>query len=657
MIRFLQRESRLTKAIFVGLISITAVLMVIFLVPGIFQDTTSNANNLATIHSDGALARFFGGSSDVTVQDVQRLAQRMMQQQRLPDFVLPFLMQRAEQALIQRAILLREADRLGLTVTDHDLRNELRYGPFAAVLFPNGQYIGDSRYADFVQSAFGLSQQDFETQLKEEMLVDRLQAMVTGGLTVSDADVRAAYLKQATKVKFQYAVLTAEDLRKQINPGDAELQAFFQQNAARYADAIPETRKLQYVAFGLDQVPGGTAPISDAEIQQYYQQHQQQFQSPEEVRVRHILIRVAPNADPATDAAARKKAESILDQLHHGADFAKLAKQYSDDPGSKAQGGELGFLQRGTTAPEFDKTAFALQPGETSGVIKTQFGYHILQVEEKHPAQEKSLADVRSLIEADLKQQKQAQAAETYAAQLQGEAQKNGLSAMAAAHHLEVVNTDYLQQGAVVPGLADGSQMLKRAFSMTKGAAPQTASTGEGQAVFQVVDIKPAHAPTFAEYKDRILEDYRDQETPNLMRQKTQQLADLAHKDNSLQKAAAATGAKLETSDLVDSTAQVPDLGPMSGVASVAFTLLPQQISGPVLTPRSGAVLQVLDKQVPTGQDIAQHMDLMRDQILQNERDEAFAVFVTSLQQHYQKSGLIRLNKKALATLQQGAPR
>ncbi|HUZ05057.1 MAG TPA: SurA N-terminal domain-containing protein, partial [Acidobacteriaceae bacterium] len=154
MIRFLQQDSRITKVIFVGLISIVAVLMVITLVPGIFQDTLAGSNNYATIHSDGLFGRAFGASSDVPVTQVQQLAQRMMQQQHLPDFVLPFLMQRAGQALVQRAVMLREADRLGLTVTDEDLRKELRNGPFAAVLFPKGDFIGETQYENFVQNAF-----------------------------------------------------------------------------------------------------------------------------------------------------------------------------------------------------------------------------------------------------------------------------------------------------------------------------------------------------------------------------------------------------------------------------------------------------------------------------------------------------------------------
>ncbi len=655
MIRFLQQDSAITKFIFISLISITAVLMVITLVPGIFQNTLSGSKNYATISGDGIFGRFIGNSTDVPTAQVQQLAQRMMQRQHYPDFVLPYMMQRAGQALVERAVILREADKLGLSVTDQDLRNELQYGPFAAVLFPQGKFIGEHRYEDFVQNEFGLSRGDFETQLKEEMLVNRMQAMVAGGQTVSDSEVRDAYLKQATKVKFQYAVLNAQTVESQINPTDAELQDFFKKNAAHYATAIPESRKLQYVAFGWNQIPGGPAQISDAEVQQYYNDHQKQFQVPEEVRVRHILVKVAPNADAKTDAAAKQKAEDILNQLKGGADFATLAKKDSDDPGSKQQGGELGFLQHGTTAPPFDKMAFSLQPGQTSDVFKTQFGYHILQVEDKHTAHLKPLSEVHPLIMADLMQQKQAQAAQNYAATLQKEAQSDGLEKMAAAHHLQVVNTDYIQKGSVVPGLADGSQMLTKAMTMQPGAAPQSASTGEGYAVFQVTAAQPAHAPNFADYKAHILDDYRSQMLPNLLRQKTQQLATLAETDKSLPKAAAATGAKLETSDLVDSKSQVPDLGAMTGDAAVAFTLQPGQISGPIMNGRTGVVLDVLDRQAPTEQDIAQHMDATREQLLQEKRDQVFAVFVTNLDQRYKKRGLIHLYQPAMSPAKPGA--
>ena len=140
----------------------------------------------------------------------------------------------------------------------------------------------------------------------------------------------------------------------------------------------------------------------DQQVQQYYQGHQKDYQVPEEVKVRHILIKVDAGADPKVDAAAKQKAEDLLKQIKGGADFAALAKANSDDPGSKEQGGELGMIQRGVTVPAFEKAAFGLEPGQISDVIKTQFGYHIIKVEEKQTAHLKSLDEVKAQIVATL---------------------------------------------------------------------------------------------------------------------------------------------------------------------------------------------------------------------------------------------------------------
>ena len=360
MIRFLQKDNRVVKIIFIVIIAVAVVTMVITLVPGIFADADTSTDAYATVHSGGLMGRYFGTSTTITTPEVQQVAERMLQQKKYPEMVLPYLMPQAAQALIQREVLLQEANRLGLQVGDGDLRRALQTGPFAQMLFPNGQFIGEDGYANFVQNYFRTSIQDFESQIKKELEINRLEAMVTGGVIVSDQDVRDSYRQQATKIKFDYAVINSEDLRKQINPTDAELQAFFKQSAARYKDAIPETRKLTYIALNQTDVPGGAPAVSDQQVQQYYQGHQKDYQVPEEVKVRHILIKVDAGADPKVDAAAKQKAEDLLKQIKGGADFAALAKANSDDPGSKEQGGELGMIQRGVTVPAFEKAAFGL---------------------------------------------------------------------------------------------------------------------------------------------------------------------------------------------------------------------------------------------------------------------------------------------------------
>ena len=439
------------KILFALIIGAAVITMVITLVPGIFDNgTITDANVYAVVHEPGLVGRFGEGTS-IKATEVNQLAQRQLQQQRLPDFLLPYVSQRAGQVLVQRAILKNEADRMHLQVSDQDLLRELKTGPFAQYLFPNGNFIGTDQYVNFVQSAFQISVADFESQVKQDLELNRLQALITGGITVSDNAVRDAYKAQGTKVKFDYAVVSGDDIRKTINPTDAELEAFFKKDAARYASAIPETRKIQYVAFDASNLPGGKPQVTDAEVQAYYNQHLDQYQVKEQVKVRHILISVPSGADAKTDAAAKSKAEDLLKQIKSGGNFADLASKNSDDPGSKTQGGELGWLDRGKTVAEFEKAAFSLSPGQTSDVIKTQFGYHILQVEDKKSAHTQPVAEVKAAILPVLEQQKSGTALQNFGNQLAAAAKTDGLAKAAVGKGLKLVTTDFVAKDAVLP--------------------------------------------------------------------------------------------------------------------------------------------------------------------------------------------------------------
>ena len=657
MIRFLQKDNRVVKAIFIVIISVACITMVITLVPGIFQDQAGAADTYATIRGGGLLGRYLGTTStEISTLRLQQVAMQQLQRQHLPEQAMPFIVQRVGQGLIQQAVVLQEADRLGLQVTNEDLVRFLHTGMFGQVLFPQGQYIGDARYAQIIQDEFGISRKTFEDELKQEMEENRLKAFVTGGVTVSDNEIRDSYKEQGTKIKFQYAVLSSEELGKQINPTDTELQTFFKQAAGRYANAIPESRKIQYIGIAEGQLPGGIPQLTAQDVQQYYNQHQSEFRVDDQVKARHILIQVARGADAKTDAAAKQKANDLLKQIKSGADFADLAKKNSDDPGSKQTGGELGFMKHGTTVPDFDKALFSMQPGQTEVVRTPEFGYHIIQVEEKQSAHLKSLDEVKPQIVASLTRQKEEQAEQGFAGQLATEAQKNGLSHTADAHHLQLVSTDYVQQGAVIPGLADGSKVLAQAFAAKPGSAPQIASTGEGFAVFQVVDSKAAHAPSFDEYKSHILADFREQQLPQLLARKTNELADRAKAGNDLEKAAKEVGATVKTSDVVGRDGQVPDVGQLATAAPQLFTLTPGQVSGAINTGRTGVVAKLLEKNEPTTDEIAKNFDQTRDGVLNQRREEMFSVFTSSLLDRYQKEKRIRVNVKAQSGFAQDQP-
>lgn len=652
MIRIFQQDNKATKIIFGLIIAAAIVTMVITLVPGIFNDDTgTNAALFATVRTPGIWGRLLGGSTPISMQEVQQQTERQMQQQHYPDFARPILMNRVGQQEVARAVLVREADRLGLQVSDDDLRRELQTGPLSQYLFPGGKFIGEQAYMNFVEEAWGVGVAQFEKQAKEDLELQRLQALITGSATVSDSAVRTAYLQQGQKVKFTYAVISAEDIKKTINPSDADLEAFFKQNASRYATAVPETRKITFIAFDDASLPGGKPQASEAEIQAYYNTNLAQFKVPEQVQTRHILITVPKGADAKTDAAAKAKAEDVLKQVQSGGNFADLAKKYSDDPGSKDQGGALPMMPTSGLDPAYAQAAMKLNPGQTSGLVRSQFGYHIIQTIAKQPAHTKTLAEVHDSIVAALESQKAAGAAQNYANQLVAQARKDGLDKTAQAHNLHVITTDFIGRDATIPSLPDSTALLTAAFGAAKGAAPQSATTGEGYAVFQVVDIKPAHAPDFAAWKSHVLDDYREQKAPELLNAQLIKLADRAKVLNDVSKAAAEMKLPVKTSDLVGRDAQIPDIGSMSSAASVLFSLPKGGISGPLNEGPNGIVAQVLDKQEPTAEDLAKNLPATREKLLDQQRQEAFNLFAASLIQRYQQSGGIIYSRQQSAGL------
>jgi peptidyl-prolyl cis-trans isomerase D len=649
MIRILQQDNRFTKALFAIIIGAAIVTMVITLVPGIFDTNAANdATVYATVRNPGWFGKFSGDSTSIKMADVQRETQQQMRRQNLPDFYQSFLIARVGQQQVERAVLQREANRMGLEVSDADLRRELQKGMFAQYVFPNGQYIGDDKYMDFVQTYFGVSVAEFEQEVKSDLEIQRLQSLVTGGVAVSDAAVRSEYMKQGTKIQFDYAVISADDIKKTLAPSDTDLQAFFKQNAERYATAVPEQRKLQVFSFLNTDIPGAKATPSDADVQAYYSAHQDQYKVPEEVQTRHILISAAKGADSKTDAAAKAKAEDVLKQLKAGGNFADLAKKYSEDPGSKDKGGELPMIATAQLDPAYAKAAMALNPGQTSDLVRSQFGYHIIQTIAKDEAHAKALAEVKPQIAEQLANQKAAAAAQNYANQLAAEAKSKGMAATAAAHNLHMETTDWVGHDGTIGSLADSTQVLAAAFSAAKGAAPQSASTGEGFAIFQVLDVQSAHAPAFADWKSHVLDDYREQKTPELLNTSLIKLSARAKQLGDLKKAAAEQKIAVKTSDLVGRDAQVTDLGAMNGAVAVAFDLPKGSISGPINNGPNGAVVQVTDKQEPTADDIAKNLPATKDKLLQQEQQQAFAVFAGELMQKYEKSGAIVYSKKQL---------
>ena len=658
MIRFLQTPGPLKKIILSALLLIICGGMVITLIPG------GLGSDLLGQPSQGVLAKVAG--QDITTQEVRDHARALAEQQvaqygPMGKQLLPMIMPRAIAQSVEQMItgksIVAEAERMGLKATPADVRDELQNGRFSATLFPGGKFIGEQAYESLLAQN-NMTVAIFEQDVKNEILERKLATLITGSASVSDNDVRKEFEKRSTKVKFEYAFLSQDDIRKALHPTDEELKAFYTRNQARYKDSIPEKRKIEYAFLDKSKVLAQTQ-VTPEDVQAYYNQHRDEYRVQEEVKVSHILIKTpAPAADGKVDEKgveeARKKAEDVLKQLKGGAKFEDLAKKYSDDPGSAKQGGDLGWIGRGRTVPEFEKAAFSQAKGQTSDLVKSSYGFHIIRTEDKHEAHLKTLDEVKDQIDPLIRQQKTARALDAAGNALLEQSRTQGLEKAAAAKGLNPVTTDFVGRTDVLPGVGSSPQLMDAVFSEREKAPPDMAQLGQGVVVFQLLGIKPPATPTFEEIRSKLENDFKNERAGILLNQKTQELSDRAKSEHDLKKAAKELSATVKTSDFVLPDGQVPDVGSMAGQASVAFTMKPGEISGPVMSGTNGVVLTVLEKQEPTEQDFAAKKDQIRDSLLHNKQQDLFGMFLANLRQQMEKSGKIKINEQEMKNLTKG---
>jgi peptidyl-prolyl cis-trans isomerase D len=632
--------------------------MVIAFVPGIGSDVTGTPGK-------GVIAKVSG--EDITPEQVRETAREMAQQQAQQygaqaSMIMPFLIQqdtaRAAEQLIDKQALLAEAQKIGLKSSPQEVKDELQHGRYAGIFFPGGNFVGEAEYEGMLQQ-HNLTPAILEDSVSKDIVISKLQTLITGGASVSDAAIRQEFVKQNTKVKFDYAVLKEDEIKKGLHPTSEELKAFYNSHQKSYANSIPEKRKIKYAMLDTAKVQAAVRVTND-ELQAYYNQHRDQYRVAEQAKVSHILIKTPlPGPDGKVDekgaADAQKRADDLLKQLKAGAKFEDLAKKYSEDPGTAKEGGSLGWMGRGRTVPEFEKVAFSLPKGQTSGLVKSSYGFHIIRVDDRQDAHMKSFDEVKADIEPVVKQQKTQEIAQKQAEDLLQQAKTQGLDAAAVAKGVPVATSDFFGRADVVPGLGPAPQLMDAVFGAAEKAAPEMAATSQGFAVFQLLEVKPPATPTFEEIQGRLEEQFKSERASFLLTQKTRELSDRAKTEHDLKKAAKELGATVKTSDFVLPDGQVPDIGSMTGQASVAFSMKTGEISGPINSGANGVVISVDEVQAPTEADFAAKRDQIRDLLIQANQQEVFALYVTNLRSQMEKSGKIKINQDEMKALTRAA--
>jgi len=559
------------------------------------------------------------GREKVTIAEVKRAHQSLTAMYRQiygdqfpPEMEKQLTLQALNQVVTQK-ILLAEAQRLGLAVTDAEVRDRILEIP--AFKDEKGNFIGEQLYKQVLQQNIQATPADFEREVRQEMLIKKLSDALSANLYVSEDEIQRSYRDQVERTKIRYVLLPRARFEPQVQVSPAEVEAYFKAHTQEFR--LPEQRDLGYLLVNGSALAAQTQ-VSDAELRAYYDAHKAEFTSEEQVKARHVLVMVNDQRD---DAAAQARIQEAKKKLEGGADFAAVAREYSDDTASKAQGGDVGFFGRNRMVKEFEDAAFGAQPGKLVGPVKSSFGYHLIEVTDKRPGGLQPFEAVAPQIRARLSAERSRQLAETRAKEIASKLAANKPANADAVKALaQPPAVTWLESGRVgamdpVPGL--GTTINTTAFAMKKGEVSQAIQVPQGWAIVYVKDVIAAHAPTLQEVEPRVRAAVTSQKLQQLTQQKLQQARQEIAQGKTLDQVAAELGVQVQQSEEFGGQGSIPGIGYNPELAKAALALQTGQVGGPVSSAQGELLFQVTDHKGWDPKQYASNRDQTRSNLVQ----------------------------------------
>ncbi len=495
--------------------------------------------------------------------------------------------------LIAEKILLAEADRMGLTVTDSELVDSIASIP--AFQFSDGRFVGQDRYSQILRSN-GYTVEQFEEGVRSDLLSQKVRDVLYDNLYVSQEEVKEAYQSQVETASIRYLRFPAAELSGEVEIEEVELEAYFAEHQEDFR--IPERRTVDYLLVDPEALRS-TLTVTDEEVRDYYDNHGDEFAREEQVKARHILLRV--DAD-RTEEQAEQQMREIRQRLEGGEDFAALALELSDDPGSKTHGGDLGFFGRGQMIPEFEEAAFGAEPGEIVGPVRTSFGYHLIQVEEKRPAGQLPFEEAAEEIRQQLGTERARAAAEAKARELADRIETatdfeelQGLAASETA--VTAASTAPFGRDDSIPTLGRSTPFTTTAFSLQVGEHSEPIQVAQGWVVMRLAGIEEPRLPTLEEVRDEVESALGQEKQLQLARARMLEAKAAVEGGRTMEEVAGELGVSVTESTEFRRQGSITGLGPSPDLAAAALALDIGDIGDPVVHDRDVILFEVTARQ------------------------------------------------------------
>ncbi len=619
-----------------GLLGIVALSMVVTLIPGYGTPSANQEQVVAEVDNE-----------QITTRQVQALIQNVLRSKRVPqEMIQHYVPQIIDQMITERAIAF-QAKRMGFRVSDDDVANAIR-SMLPQMLGP-GEF-NPALYAQYLQQQ-GLTVNEFEKNIRTNLMLLKLQNLALEGTIVTPQEVEQEYHRKNDKVKVDYVAWTPKDLRSQVNVTPDEIQTFFSQNKSEFR--TPERRSFHLLVADEAKI-GATIEASEVDLRTAYSQNLDRFRSPESVKVRHILIKTSDK--PKEEAAKLEaKANDLLKQLRGGADFAALAKQYSEDPGSKDKGGVYEGVVRGQMVPAFEQAAFGRNPKEIGDLVRTEYGLHILEVLEKQPAKVKPFEEVKAELATERKREAVFTKMQQSIEQARAELAKAPQSAaqIAAKYGLAYADVQNAGKGDPIQEVGVNPELEANLASLRAGeVSPVLQVSPSKLAVAAVTNVQPAKPAALTEVEGQIRELVTNRKLGQLTEQKVRETMDRikSMQGTDLSAIAKAIGGEVRSTQLFSSEGAADGIGPASYLRE-AFVKPAGSMLAPFNLGNQIFVAKVTEKQVADASALAATRDQVLLTLKQKKAQERKELFEDGLLTTLIKEGKVKKNQDTIKRL------
>ncbi len=536
--------------------------------------------------------------------------------------------QQALNQLVNNELLVQEAQKLGLQVGEQELRDSI-----AAV--PDFQIDGlfnKTHYLDTLQMN-GLKPADFESQQQRQILADKVLEIVRAGVHVTDPEIEEHFRFQSDRVRLRYIRVPRSQFTESVVFTDADLTKFYEENQEQFRE--PERVKIRYLAFRPEAFEAQVEP-TDEDLQVYYDEHRATYDVAEQVRARHILRKVSPDAPEEEKKKTRDMAIEIRKRALAGEDFGELAKQTSEDS-TASTGGDLGVFGRNVMVPAFEAAAFATEPGQISDLVETQFGIHVIKVEEKIPARTRTLEEARDEVRAAV-QKRESRKVTLQRVEAAHEKAMDGTSFedIAKEYGVAVAESTPFGREEAIPGLGRQPSLTEAAFALADGEIGDIMNLDEGYAIFEVTERIPSRIPPLDEIRARVEQALRDERAADAAKQRATTLLEALRANPDIAALAEKEGLEVrDTGDIGRFGTYVPELGNVPPLKDAAFALTPDKSVAPeVYTVDGDAVVAVLGEKIEApADDLEAGKDMFVRQLRAQKEAAVVAEFLDGLRE------------------------